>query len=90
MLFFTELLPVTLKFWLDCYAPIFKGSLNILLLNEGGISNEPFDELAFTLRTVYRRFVGEGSDTICKAISSILRPSVIAIDSKSASFSAAS
>ena len=90
ILFLTELFPVALKVWLDCCAPMFKGSLNILLLKEGAISTDPLDDVAFTLRTVCLRFVGEGSDTICRAIYSMLSPSVIAIDSKSASFSAAS
>ena len=55
-----------------------------------GISMDPLDELAFTLRTVCLRFVGEGYETIFRAMRSISRPSVWAIDSKSASFSAAS
>jgi len=61
----------------------------MLLLNEGAISIDPLDEAALTFRTVYLRFVGDGAETIVKAIPSISSPSVCAIDSKSASFSAA-
>ena len=89
ILFLTELLPALSVLVLDCCAPIFNGSLNMLLLKEGAISSEPLDEGAFTLRTVYLLLVGDGCETIVRAIPSMSRPSVIAIDSKSASFSAA-
>jgi len=51
---------------------------------------EPAERGAFTFLTVYRVFFGEGSETIYKACASISRPSIIAIDSKSPSFSPAS
>ena len=46
-------------------------------------------EGALTLRTIWRRAVGEGALTISWASPSMSSPNVYAIDSKSASFSAA-
>ena len=70
--------------------------LNIAPLKEGFILNELLvlkeplpEDGALTLRTIYLLFVGEGNDTIFKAISPISSPNFAAIDSKSASFSAA-
>ena len=70
---------------------------NMLLVKEGFIVKEfyPLKELlpeegALTLRTIWRLFVGEGNETISKAILSMSRPNLPAMDSKSASLAAAS
>ena len=63
--------------------------LFIMFRLKEGSSIDPFIEGAFTLRTVYLRLVGDGAETIYIAIPSISSPSYVAIDSKSASFSAA-
>ena len=63
--------------------------MNMLMLNEG-MSIEPLEDGALTLRTVCLLLLGEGAETIYKAIPSMSRPRSLAIASKSASFSAAS
>jgi hypothetical protein len=70
--------------------PAARGFRMIFSLNEGAWDMDPDEDGAFTLRTVYLLFKGEGSEMILSAISPILRPSFSAIYSKSASFSAAS
>ena len=91
-LFLTELLPAFNVELLDCWAPMLRGAgcLKILLVKDGTTSMEPLDDGAFTFLTVYLRLVGDGWFTIESAIPSISRPKVCAMDSKSASFSAAS
>jgi hypothetical protein len=77
-------------YWLFRTEPKAKGFCIILRVKEGAWDKVPFEEGATTLRTVCLLFVGEGAETISRAINSMLRPSYAAIDSKSASFSAAS
>ena len=69
----------------------------MLLVKEGFIVKEFYplkeplpEDGAFTLRTIWRLLVGEGKETMSKAILSMSRPNLPAMDSKSASFAAAS
>ena len=73
---------------LPCLVSMLTGPFIILRVKEG-CPREPFDEGALTLRTICRRFEGEGACTMSIASYSMLSPRVAAIDSKSASFSAA-
>ena len=49
--------------------------LFIMFRLKEGSSIDPFIDGALTLRTVCLRFVGDGSETICRAIPSISSPS---------------
>ena len=78
---------------IDSYPPLFLisfcsrfDSLKAVNLKDG----YPDDDGAFTLRTVYLLFVGDGKATMFSANSSIGRPRVLAILSNSSSFSTAS
>ena len=77
------------KVWILSFDPPKPIGFFIMFRLKEGSSIDPFIDGALTLRTVYLRLVGDGSDTICRAIPSISSPSYVAIDSKSASFSAA-